>query len=83
MNKSILSQRRADARLGTLLQVATVFEETLGTEERTAAIRAELDISDSMVVDKFELESAFEKRQKSSWNSMKEVRHVQVLNFVG
>ena len=61
--KSIVSQRRAKARLGTLLKVATVFEETICTEERMAAIRAEFDISDSMVADKFEAESAFEKTE--------------------
>lgn len=61
--KSIISQRKTNARLGTLLKVATVFEETLCTEERMAAIRAEFDISDSMVADKFEVESEFEKTE--------------------
>jgi len=61
--KSIVSHRRANARLGTLLKVATVFEETLCTEERMAAIRAEFDLSDSMVADKFEVESVFEKTE--------------------
>lgn len=63
--KSIVSQRKTNARLGTLLKVATVFEETLCTEERMAAIRSEFDISDSMVADKFEVEvdGAFEKTE--------------------
>ena len=40
-----------------------MFEETLCTDERMAAIRAELDLSDSMVADKFEVESDFEKAE--------------------
>jgi hypothetical protein len=43
--QSVVSQRRTNARLNTLLKVATVFEETICTEERMAAIRAEFETS--------------------------------------
>lgn len=46
--QTVVSQRKTNARLNTLLKVATVFEETIFTEERMAAIRAEVDLSNEV-----------------------------------
>jgi hypothetical protein len=52
--QSVVSQRRTNARLNTLLKLANVFEETVCTEERMAAIRAEFDLSNDKVSKKKE-----------------------------
>lgn len=65
--QSMISQRKVNSRLNTLLKVASVFEETICTEERMAAIRSEFELEENSVAGgvKF-VQNDFEDRQKKA-----------------
>lgn len=66
--QSMISQRKVKSRLNTLLKVASVFEETICTEERMAAIRSEFELEENSVAGgiKFDVQNDFEDRQKKA-----------------
>lgn len=66
--QSMISQRKVNSRLNTLLKVASVFEDTICTEERMAAIRSEFDLEENSVAGgvKFDVQNDFEDRQKKA-----------------